>query len=751
MDGGSARNGGERARTGSVSLRAARLVVGLRFPIVAVWVAAAVLSVVLLPSLQDAETAPLGGLVPDDSEALETARRSSDLFRFPVLADTAVVQRDPDGLSPAAQVRVFERAARLTRTPDRDATGIAFLLPITNTLGIFPASRESGTTAVTYLFVRPDRTLRNRADLAELFAARYISRPEDALVGITGVVPAQLEQFRLINESLPLVEAATVGLLGLIVAIAFRALLAPLVTLLAAGIAYVIAARSVAALGAWFGFSVPREVEPLLVVLLLAIVTDYCIFFLSDFRDRLRRGEQRQAAAVATTATTGQIVLVAGLIVAAGTAALLAGQLSFFRVFGPGLALTAIVGALVAVTLVPALLSILGGAIYWPGRPAARPARVARAAAQSGAWTTRLALRRPYVTLCLCVAALLAAAAALATTTLGLTVIRGLPSDSEPRRASLAAARGFAPGILSPTEILVEAPGITSQRLELALLETMIARQHGVAAIIGPREIPTRRPLGAMLSSTGDAARLLVVLDRAPLSGRAIDDVRGLERRLPALLEQAGLGEARAGVTGATALAKETVDSTVDDLQRIAIAAGLVNLLLLVVFLRALVAPLYLLLTSLLALAASLGLTTLVFQHLLGYGDLTYYVPFIASVLLVSLGSDYNVFVVGRIWQAAERRPLREAAADVAPRAASAIAPAGLALALSFALLAIVPLRPFRELAFALSVGVLLETFVVRSLLVPALIEIFGPASRWPGRRPRAPEDTPGRRLPGRV
>jgi MMPL family len=87
-------------------------------------------------------------------------------------------------------------------------------------------------------------------------------------------------------------------------------------------------------------------------------------------------------------------------------------------------------------------------------------------------------------------------------------------------------------------------------------------------------------------------------------------------------------------------------------------------------------------------------LTTLVFQHLLGYGDLTYYVSFIASVLLVSLGSDYNVFVVGRIWQAAGRRPLREATADVAPQAASAIAAAGFALALSFALLAIVPLRP---------------------------------------------------------
>jgi RND superfamily putative drug exporter len=703
---------------------------------VAGWIAVAVCAILFLPALEDAEPAPLGGLVPEDSAALEVATRSAELFRFPALADTAVVQRDPDGLSPAAQLRVFERAARLTRRPDADATGIAFLLPITNTLGLFPASREESTTAVTYLFVLPDRTLRNRADLAELFAARYVSRRTDSLVGVTGAVPAQLEQFRLIGESLPLIEAATLGLLAIIVAVAFRSLVAPLVTLVTAAIAYVVASRAVAAVGGIFGFSVPREVEPLLVVLLLAIVTDYCIFFLSDFRERLHRGEPRREAVVATTATIGHIVLVAGLIVAAGTASLLAGQLSFFRVFGPGLALTAIVGALASVTLVPALLSLLGGATFWPSR-GVRPRLATRfgdRAEQSGAWMTGLALRRPFLTVLACAIPLLGVAAVFLTTSLGLTLIRGLPPSSEPRRAAAAAATGFAPGILSPTELLLEAPGIASERLALALVQTELEREPGVAAVIGPRDIPVEEPLGAALSPTGDAARMLIVLETAPLSGPGIDRVRALQRRIPRLVADAGL-DARAGLTGATALARETVDSTIDDLRRIALAAGLVNLVLLVLFLRALVAPVYLLLTSLLALGASLGLTTLVFQHLLGYGDVTYYVPFIAAVLLVSLGSDYNVFVVGRIWHSARDRPLRAAVADTAPQAARAIAPAGLALALSFALLAVVPLRPFRELAFALAVGVLLETFVVRALLVPALIAIFGPLSRWPAKR----------------
>jgi uncharacterized protein (DUF2267 family) len=110
-------------------------------------------------------------------------------------------------------------------------------------------------------------------------------------------------------------------------------------------------------------------------------------------------------------------------------------------------------------------------------------------------------------------------------------------------------------------------------------------------------------------------------------------------------------------------------------------------------------------------------------------------VPFAAAVLLVALGSDYNVFVAGRIWEEARRYRLREAIAVAMPAAARAVTAAGLALAASFALLAIVPLRSFREFAFVMTAGVLVDTFIVRSLLVPALTSLFGELAWWPGRR----------------
>ena len=263
----------------------------------------------------------------------------------------------------------------------------------------------------------------------------------------------------------------------------------------------------------------------------------------------------------------------------------------------------------------------------------------------------------------------------------------------------------------------------------------MLERRLGVAGVVGPAQEPRRFDLDALVSSDGSAARYAVVLDREPLGGEAIDRVDALEQALPGMLTRAGLEGATSGVAGPTALAAETVDSTVDDLGRIALAVLGINLLLLVLFLRSLVAPLFLLAGSVLAVAATLGLTAFLFQGVLGYGEVTYFVPFAAAVLLVSLGSDYNVFVVGQMWDEAQRQPLREAIATAAPRASKSITVAGLALAGSFALLAIVPLRAFRELAFALSVGVLLDAFVVRSLLVPALVSLFRDASWWPGRR----------------
>ena len=199
-------------------------------------------------------------------------------------------------------------------------------------------------------------------------------------------------------------------------------------------------------------------------------------------------------------------------------------------------------------------------------------------------------------------------------------------------------------------------------------LQRALERESGIATAIGPATPAARDIPGFVLAENGAAARYLLVLDDEPQGGPAVDTVERLRERLPALTEEAGLSGVEVRLAGDTALAGETVETITQDLIRIGIAAFLVNFILLAIFLRALIAPLYLVLASTLALAASIGLTTLFFQGFLGHDEITYHVPFAVAVLLLSLGSDYNVFVVGRIWQAAEGGlSLREAIATAAP------------------------------------------------------------------------------------
>jgi RND superfamily putative drug exporter len=723
----------------------AQAIVALRWPVALAWVAAAVAVLIYLPSVQEAgEETSLLGLVPEDSSAIETELRMAEIFEAPLITHTHVVQRDPQGLSEDALERAAERAESISDGADPELAEIRFALPLPNARGVVPSSSEDGTTIVTYVFYDPVQTgLFAQDELTRRFAEKHFAEPEDALVGVTGAAPARVEEWRTIERGLPWVTLATVLLIALVLGIHFRSPVAPVVTLLAAGTAYIVALHSVAWIGQWLGVTIPRDAEPVLVVLVLGVVTDYAVFFLHGLRERLDAGEPRLEAARGATAQYLPIVVTAGLIVAGGTASLVAGQLEFFRAFGPGMALTVLASLIIAVTLVPALMAILGAKTFWPRaqtreRIPSRPNRVAF-----------FATSRP-VALALAVAAIAALAFAcrgLLETNLGVTQIAGLSEDTEPRRAQLAAIEGFAPGILSPTVVLVEGLDVQGDLPALERFEQELAGEDGIAAALGPTlDDPPEELAGLLLAPEAGAARFLLVLGNEPLGGPAIDSVERLRERMPSLLADAGLEDARASLAGDTALAEETVETITHDLLRIGIVAFLVNFLLLAIFLRAIVAPLYLVLASGLALAAAIGLTTLVFQELFGYGELTYYVPFAVAVLLLSLGSDYNVFVVGRIWQDAERMPLREAIATAAPRASRAIGVAGLALALSFATLSLIELRQFREFAFAMAVGVLLDAFLIRAVLIPALVSLVGEWSWWPRRRRAAvvePEPAP--------
>ena len=741
-------------------------IVALRVPIVLAWITALIAALVLLPPLGGSSSAPLEDIVPADAKALVAQQRALQLFGSTVSSDTIVVDHDPKGLT-APLVEAHVRQARVAARGD-GLRGVRMALPIVNAPVAGLRWGEKNTAVLTYLFLDPELNLLERERLAHQYAGALPPVGAGETRAITGAGPARLAQFREIDRVLPWIEIATVLVIFIIVALYFRSLGAPLVTLAVAGLAYVIAVRALAWMGQRTGASVPSEIEPVLVVLLLGVVTDYTVFFMSETRQRLRRGEPRVAAARAATARIAPLVLAAGLLIAGGALSLLAGTMQFFRVFGPGLAVTAVVVTLVCVTLVPALMALLGPRLFggsdahaatgpespmdpvsWTGRTRVRvrfagllgawrvSGRAARAEDRSAvmAFVSRVMAGRVVAAgvAVACIGVLLVAASGVRSIDFSVSFVSSLPAHSEPRRASDAAAAAFMPGIVAPAEILVEQPGVDRKPAELARLQRLIAEQPGVAGVLGPTQA-TGSARRFVVSRRG-AVRYLVLMRDEPTGSRAIAAFGNLEDRTPRLLRAAGLPSgARVSYVGETALARETVSSLVGDLWRVALVTALGMFVLLAIMMRALIAPVLLLAGSVLACAAAFGVTARLAPQLLDSHDLAYYVPLVGGVMLVGLGSDYNVLLAGRIREEMRRRRPREAVAVAAPAASRAITVAGITLAATFALLALVPLTSFRQLALLMALGVLIDALFVRPLLIPALIAVVGRATWWPSR-----------------
>jgi RND superfamily putative drug exporter len=728
--------GGEPAEPAAES-RIARLyawIVVWASPLLIAAVAAATAGAYLfLPSISSAPTATTGNLLPKNPSAIRVEQTSTKLFGAPLVTPYAVVQRDQDGLSGRVQSRTIAKAVRVDRGRGPTDFAHTFAVPIFNTLGAFPGSREHGTTAITYLFFRGS-TSSGLGDTLTHEYADYLGGGM-AVAGATGAVPARIAQFEVLQHHLHWTEAATVALILLIVGIAFRAVLAPLLTVLTAGVAFVISQHILGFIAGRTSITMPSELTAVAVALMLGIVTDYSVFFYTGTRERLRVGDSKRDAIRHTTIVNVPIVFVAGVVVSVGVASLMLGTLGFFRGFGPGMAITIACGLLVSITLVPATLRLLGRWVFWPG--------LETGPIEIRSWRRRLArfaTRKPValVVVAVSVAGLAIAATGLRQYAIGFALVRGLPPGNPVAVAASEASKGFAPGVIAPTELLLQGQGLARKRPGLRRLQGELAREPGVAGVLGPADQPTSREFGFAFAPKGNAARYALVFDSDPTEATAIDDLERVQHDFPVLLQRAGVSGVQAGWGGETALGIETVRATNTSLWRVIGAALAVNLIFLVIFLRSLLAPLYLLAASALALAATFGLTVTFFTDVLGNAGLPYYLPVAFSVLLLSLGSDYNIFVVGRIWQEAERMPLRDAVATAAPRAGRAVMVAGIALAFSFVLLAIVPIEPFAVMAFAMAVGILLDTLVVRTLLVPGLIVLFGRAGRWP-RRSRSP------------
>jgi RND superfamily putative drug exporter len=696
-----------------------RAIVWLRFLIVPAWVVGAVLTTAQLPSGLGSEAAELGSLLPRSSEAVEVEEDSLKTFGFPLISRSMVVAHKDGGFDPADTVAALRYVARTDRG-DSGLKAVPFAAE-----GKPLESGRIGDTLLVYLY---DAEQSETVPASEDFAAGLRQATSADTAHLTGALPAAAAESSLVEEHLLWVEIATVVLVVGILALYFRSLAIPLLCLAGVGLAYLVSDRLLGVVAEQFELAIPEEVQPVIIALLFGVLTDYLIFFVSGFRARLRGGASRVEAASGVTAELLPVVATAALMIAGATMTLTLAGVDFLSAFGPAMAISVLVAALVSLTFLPACLAILGRFAFWPHR--LEPVDAEESGDPEGGRArgrlVGLAAHHPILVAGLCLAVLLVAASGLLKLELGNPIIRGLPTTTQSRQGFDEATQALGPGVVGPSMIVVEGSGIGTDTGALTSLQEGMEAQPGIASVLGPARRFARIPPGIFVSEDGGSARFLVVLEADPDGPVAPEILSGLEAKLPTLLERSGIDQASFGVTGDTSINHELTEDTWHAGLKVMPVALAVLLLLLFVLLRSRTAPLYLVGSSLLAVAAALGLTVYVFQDLLGYNEIAFFVPVATAILMLALGADYNVFLVSRIWREAERRDLTEAIRTAGSRASSAIGIAGLILALSFAAVWLIPIAAFRELAFAMFVGLMLDTWLVRPLLIPALISLFG-------------------------
>jgi len=500
------------------------------------------------------------------------------------------------------------------------------------------------------------------------------------------------------------------GLVLLLLILIYRSPIFWLIPIVAVAFAEM-ATRGIGYLLTELGVTVNGQSSGILSVLVLGAGTDYALLLVSRYREELRGTEDKHAAMKRALGTAGPAIFASGMTVIAALLCLTLAELNGTAGLGPIGAMGIAVAMIAMLTLLPALLVIFGRRAFWPFVP-----RVGDEGSDAthGRWRRigeKVAARPRRVWLAT-IALLLVMSAGLLNFDDGLTSGNSFRDDVESVAGQELLQKGFPAGTNAPTEIVVpDAPRVESVRVAVAEVPGV---EQVKADVRGPREVQT-------IFQDRNEVLLTAVLEPEPFSTEAY----ALIPKIRAAAKQAGGEDTLVG--GQTAVEHDVRTSSKRDNKVIVPIALLVVLLILIALLRAVVAPVMLIITVILSFAASLGVGAVVFDVVFGFPGSDPSLPLFAFVFLVALGIDYNIFLMARVREETLRHGTREGMLRGLAVTGAVITSAGIVLAGVFAVLGLLPLVFFTEIGFVIAFGVLLDTFIVRSLLVPALTFSLGP------------------------
>ena len=683
----------------------ARFDIRFRWLIVAVWLVGVIAGGRLLPGLTSVTHASNGQFLPPFSPSVQATRLAAPFQVVdPNQTATIVASRasGPLTAADAAAMSQIEQAVRQVpglasvRDAGTSPDGRAAQAVVT-----VPGSVSSSNAAAT------DAVRRIRTTMAQPGV------PPGLDLHLTGPLAVSVDAR---NTETGGITRFTLLFVIVVLFVVYRAALAPLVTLIPAALAVIISGPLIAAVMGRAGIGVPPSSQPLLIVLLLGAGTDYGLFLCFRFREELARGREPREALVTAVARVGQALTFSGLIVAAALLTMLLAPSGIYQGLGPSLAIGIAVMLAAALTLMPALLAIFGRAVFWPSRP--RPS-----AGRAVLWgrVAEHVVRRPLVMLAAGVLLFGALAAGLVGFRTTSELSSPPPDGSDSAAGATALAAHFPPA--TPTDqLLLRYRAPVTSPAELDADRTQLAEDPVFRTVSGP-----------VISPDGRTVLYHAVLRPGPAGSTPAANAVPQARASLAQLARA-TGAQAYGIAGPDAALNDVLSSSNASLALVVPAILVLILVLLGLMLRSLVAPWYLALTVGLSYLSSLGFAMIVFVDLGGADGLVFILPLLMFVFSMALGEDYNVLVMSRIREEAHNAPsLSEALTRAIGITGTTVTAAGIILAGAFVVLGIAGgSSQTEELGFSIAFSVLLDTFFVRTLLVPSIAMLLGRLNWWP-------------------
>ena len=676
-----------------------------KWVVVGFWVVVLVLAFPLSKKLTGAEKNDLKYWLPGSAESTKVLDVQSR-FQSPNVFAGVVVYERPAGLTAADRAKAAADARRFAQIPGVVPGQVVGPIP----------SADGKALQTIFQVNLGTQGWANATKVVDDIHAITNSNANGLSSHVTGPLGNAADNNNVFKGISGTLLWSAVAVVILILLITYRSPVLWLLPVISSGVALIVAQAVIYLLAAHAGLVVNAQSAGILEVLVFGASTDYALLIVARYREELRRHDRRHPAMAEALRRAGPAIIASAATVIVALLTLSVAQLNSTSALGPVLAIGVGVGFLVMITRLPALLVTFPRGVFWPYKPTYGSAEPTSSGlwARVG-WGIAPRARLPWI-----ITAVILGVLALGLTGLkanGLTnaqAFRGHP-DSVTGASVLAAH--FPAGAGEPV-IVIGNPGAAAQ------LRSAFAATRGIASVSPPVTRAGYAYLEGTLSTAPDSQAAYDTIDR----------VRAAVHAVPG---------ANAEVGGVTAVNLDVKRATAHDRNLIIPLILVVVFVILGLLLRALVAPLILTATVVLSFAAALGVSAFFFNHVFGFGGADTSFPLFVFVFLVALGIDYNIFLMTRVREEAIKRDARHGAIVGLAATGGVITSAGFVLAGTFAVLATIPSTFLTELGFAVAFGILLDTIVVRSVLVTALNLDVGRRMWWPSKLAGKPDPAP--------